>query len=63
VVKNDNNNKTLPATASRCRRLGFHSWVRKIPGGGHGTPPQYSCLENPMDRGACHTEQDMTEET
>ena len=23
------------------------------PGGGHGDPPQYSCLENPMDRGAC----------
>ena len=21
------------------------------PGGGHGNPPQYSCLENPMDRG------------
>ena len=21
-------------------------------GGGHGNPPQYSCLENPMDRGA-----------
>ena len=24
----------------------------KIPGGGHGDPLQYSCLENPMDRGA-----------
>ena len=23
-----------------------------IPGGGNGNPPQYSCLENPMDRGA-----------
>ena len=22
------------------------------PGGGHGNPVQYSCLENPMDRGA-----------
>ena len=21
--------------------------------GGHGNPFQYSCLENPMDRGAC----------
>ena len=21
-------------------------------GGGHGNPPQYSCLNNPMDRGA-----------
>ena len=23
-----------------------------IPGGGHGKPLDYSCLENPMDRGA-----------
>ena len=31
-------------------------WVRSLvqedsPGGGHGNPLQYSCLENPMDRG------------
>ena len=24
----------------------------RSPGGGHGNPPQYSCLENPKDRGA-----------
>ena len=30
-------------------------------GGGHGNPPQYSCLENPMDRGACCKELDNTE--
>ena len=24
----------------------------KSPGGDHGNPLQYSCLENPMDRGA-----------
>ena len=24
----------------------------RSPGGGHGIPFQYSCLENPMDRGA-----------
>ena len=24
----------------------------RSPGGGHGNPPQYSCLENAMDRGA-----------
>ena len=23
------------------------------PGEGHGNPLQYSCLENPMDKGAC----------
>ena len=28
------------------------SWVRKIPGEGNGNPLQYSCLGNPMDRGA-----------
>ena len=28
-------------------------WIPvKIPGGGHGNPLQYSCLENPVDRGA-----------
>ena len=25
--------------------------LRRSPGGGHGNPLQYSCLENPMDRG------------
>jgi len=30
----------------------FDTRVGKIPGGGHGNPLQYSCLENPMDRGA-----------
>ena len=24
----------------------------RSPGGGHGNPLQYSCLENPMDKGA-----------
>ena len=32
----------------RCR---FHPWVGKVPGEGNGNPVQYSCLENPMDRG------------
>ena len=26
--------------------------LRRSPGTGNGTPLQYSCLENPMDRGA-----------
>ena len=25
-------------------------WLGRFPGGGHGNPLQYSCLENPMDR-------------
>ena len=40
----------------------------KSPRGGHGNPFQYSCLENPMDRGAWRApwgrkESDMTEAT
>ena len=34
------------------QRCGFDPWVGKIPGEGHGNPLQYSCLENPTDRGA-----------
>ena len=29
--------------------------TRRSPGGGNGNPLQYSCLENPMDRGAWWT--------
>ena len=32
--------------------LGSISGLERSPGGGHGSPLQYSCLENPMDRGA-----------
>ena len=32
--------------------VGFITGLEKSPGGGHGSPCQYSCLENPMDRGA-----------
>ena len=40
------------ASAGDIRDLGLiPGWVRS-PGGGHGNPLQYSCLENPMDRGA-----------
>ena len=34
------------------QEMRFDPWVGKIPGGGHGNPHQYSCLENPMGRGA-----------
>ena len=35
----------------------WETWVQSLgweesPGGGHGNPLQYSCLETPMDRGA-----------
>ena len=36
----------------RQKRRGFNPWAGRSPGGGHGHPLKYSCLENPMDRGA-----------
>ena len=33
-------------------RLGLISGSERSPGGGHGNPHHYSCLENPMDREA-----------
>ena len=36
----------------RHKRLGFDPLVGKIPRVGNGNPLQYSCLDNPMDRGA-----------
>ena len=38
-------------SACQCRRQGFDPWVGKTPRGRNGYPLQYSCLENPMDRG------------
>ena len=38
----------------QCRRH-KRSGLERYPGGGHGNPFQYSCLENPMDRGAWWT--------
>ena len=35
-----------------CQFRQFNPWVGRPPGGGNGNPLQYSCLENPMDRGA-----------
>ena len=29
-----------------------HARARKGPGGGHGSPLQHSCLDNPVDGGA-----------
>ena len=50
----------------RTKRGRFDSWMGKIPGEENGNPLQYSCLENPTDRGALEvtvhgvTELDMT---
>ena len=34
------------------RDVGSILGLGRSPGGGYGNPLQYSCLENPMDRGA-----------
>ena len=34
------------------RDAGLIPGSERCPAGGHGNPLQYSCLENPMDRGA-----------
>ena len=44
--------KNLSAKAGDVRDLGSIPGSQRSPGGGHGNPLQYSCLENPMDRGA-----------
>ena len=47
--------KNPPANAGDKRDAGLIPEPGRSPGGGHGTPLQYSCLENPMDRGAWQT--------
>ena len=39
-------------SACNVRDLGLNPGLGKSPGEGNGNPLQYSCLENPMDRGA-----------
>ena len=43
--------KTLTANAGDIRDVGLIPRLGRCPGGGHGNPLQYSCLENSMDRG------------
>ena len=59
--------KNLLANA---RDMGLIPGLGRCPGGGYGNLLQYSCLGNPMDRGAWgatvhrgHRELDMTEQT
>ena len=44
--------KILPANAGDTRDMGLIPGSGRPPGEGTGTPLQYSCLENPMDREA-----------
>ena len=44
--------KNLPANAGDTGVSGSVPGLGRSPGEGNGNPLQYSCLENPMDRGA-----------
>ena len=44
--------KNPSASAGDIRDVGSIPVSGRSPGGGHGKPLQYSCLRNPMDRGA-----------
>ena len=44
--------KNPPAVAGDVRDWGSIPGLGRSPGGGHGKPLAYSCLENPVDRGA-----------
>ena len=61
--------KNPPTSSGDIRDTGLIPGLGRSPGGGHGSPLQYSCMDNPMDRGAwwdtVHrvTESDTTEET
>ena len=62
--------KNTPANAGDVRDSGLISGLGRSPGGGHGNPPQDSCLENPHGQRSLAgygpwdcKESDMTEET
>ena len=44
--------KNPPVNAGHVKDMGSAPGLGRSTGGGHGTPLHYSCLENPMDRGA-----------
>ena len=44
--------KNPPANGGDVRDRGSVLRSGRSPGAGHGNPLQYSCLENPMDKGA-----------
>ena len=47
----DSTVKNMPAM-QETQETGSIPGSGRSPGGGHGNPVQYSCLETPMDRGA-----------
>ena len=61
--------KNPPSNAGEVRGAGSFPGLGRSPGGGHGNPLQYSCLEKLMDRGVwlaivqSVTESNLTEVT
>ena len=55
--------KNPPASAGDLTNVGLIPGLGRSSGGEHENPLQYSCLENPMDRGAGGLQSDMTEAT
>ena len=56
--------KNLPANAADMRDVGPIPGLERCPEEGNGNPLQYSCLGNPMDRGAWRaTVHGVTEES
>ena len=61
--------KNMPGNAGDIRDAGLIPGLERSTGGRNGNPFQYSCLENPMDKGARWAtghevaESDMTEAT
>ena len=47
--------KNPPANAGDLRDMGSIPGSGRSPEGGHSNPLQYSCMENPKDRGAWQT--------
>ena len=57
ILQNQHNivkfKKKKKESACNAGGLDLILWSGRSPGEGNGTPLQYSCLENPMDSGAC----------
>ena len=53
--------KNMPANVRDAGDMGLICWSGRSPGEGNGNPHQYSCLGNPMDRGAMGLQQGRTQ--
>ena len=51
--------KNTLANSGDAGDVGLISESERCPGGGNGNPLQYSCLKNPMDRGAWQALQEL----